>query len=57
MDAEGFVVVEVVGVRVEMPTNSPIVLVRGGAANLHLPIWIGPNEAAAIAMADRKSVV
>lgn len=51
MDAEGFVVVEVVGVRVEMPTNSPIVLVRGGAANLHLPIWIGPNEAAAIAMA------
>lgn len=51
MDAEGFVVVEVVGVRVEMPTNSPIVLVRGGSANLHLPIWIGPNEAAAIAMA------
>ncbi len=43
--------VEVVGVRVEMPTNSPIVLVRGGSANLHLPIWIGPGEAAAIAMA------
>ncbi len=42
--------VEVVGVRVEMPSNSPIVLVRG-PADLLLPIWIGPNEAAAIAMA------
>lgn len=51
MDSQGFVEVEVVGVRVEMPTNSPIVLVRGGPSNLHLPIWIGPNEAAAIAMA------
>lgn len=42
--------VEVVGVRVEMPSNSPIVLVRSPGALL-LPIWIGPNEAAAIAMA------
>ena len=42
--------VEVVGVRVEMPSNSPIVLVRS-ADDLLLPIWIGPNEAAAIAMA------
>lgn len=47
---EGFVAVEVVGVRVEMPSNSPIVLVRS-PADLLLPIWIGPNEAAAIAMA------
>jgi hypothetical protein len=47
---DGFVAVEVVGVRVEMPSNSPIVLVRG-PGNLLLPIWIGPNEAAAIAMA------
>lgn len=42
--------VEVVGVRVEMPSNSPMVLVRGPGEML-LPIWIGPNEAAAIAMA------
>lgn len=42
--------VEVVGVRVEMPSNSPIVLVRAPGQRL-LPIWIGPNEAAAIAMA------
>ena len=33
-----------------MPSNSPIVLVRG-PGDLLLPIWIGPNEAAAIAMA------
>ena len=42
--------VQVVGVRVEMPSNSPIVLVRS-PADVLLPIWIGPNEAAAIAMA------
>lgn len=47
---DGFVTVEVVGVRVEMPSNSPIVLVRS-PGDLLLPIWIGPNEAAAIAMA------
>ena len=47
---DGFVAVEVVGVRVEMPSNSPIVLVRG-PGELLMPIWIGPNEAAAIAMA------
>ena len=47
---EGYVTVEVVGVRVEMQSNSPIVLVRG-QDDLLLPIWIGPNEAAAIAMA------
>lgn len=34
-----------------MPSNSPIVLVRGGPGSIHLPIWIGPSEAAAIAMA------
>ncbi len=47
---EGFVAVEVVGVRVEMSSNSPLVLVRG-PGDLVLPIWIGPGEAAAIAMA------
>lgn len=47
---EGYVTVEVVGVRVEMPSNSPIVLVRGPDGVL-LPILIGPHEAAAIAMA------
>jgi len=42
-----------VGVRVEMPTNSPIVLLRE-AEGLHrvLPIFIGPVEATAIAFAQ-----
>lgn len=45
--------VEVVGVRVEMPSNAPIVLVRPITGGALLPIWIGPNEAAAIAMAQQ----
>jgi bifunctional DNase/RNase len=42
-----------VGVRVEMPSNAPIVLVRPITGGALLPIWIGPNEAAAIAMAQQ----
>ncbi len=41
------------GVRVEMPSNAPIVLVRPITGGALLPIWIGPNEAAAIAMAQQ----
>ena len=47
---DGFVTVDVIGVRVEMPSNSPIVLVRS-PGDVLLPIWIGSGEAAAIAMA------
>lgn len=36
-----------------MPSNAPIVLVRPIAGGALLPIWIGPNEAAAIAMAQQ----
>ncbi len=43
---------ELVGVRVELPTNTPIVLLReiGGGRRM-LPIFIGPPEATAIAFA------
>ncbi|MEE9417195.1 MAG: bifunctional nuclease family protein [Acidimicrobiales bacterium] len=43
---------EVVGVRVELPTNAPIVLLRerGGEARL-LPIFIGGAEASSISLA------
>ncbi len=51
MSEDRFVEVQVVGVRVEVPQNAPLVLVRGGAGNRFVPIWIGPGEAAAIAMA------
>jgi uncharacterized protein len=39
----------VVGVRVELPTNQPIVLLREVEGDRYLPIWIGAVEATAIA--------
>lgn len=41
------------GVRVEMPTNSPIVLLRERHGQRYLPIWIGAPEATAIAYAQQ----
>ena len=41
--------VEVLGVRVEMPSNQPIVLLREVDGERYLPIWIGAHEATAIA--------
>jgi len=43
---------EVVGVRVEMPTNQPIVLLKERDGDRYLPIWIGMTEATAIALAQ-----
>lgn len=40
-----------VGVRVELPTNQPIVLLRESEGERFLPIWIGGVEAQAIAFA------
>jgi bifunctional DNase/RNase len=42
-----------VGVRLELPTNSPIVLLREREGRRYLPIWIGQNEAQAIALAQQ----
>ena len=43
---------ELVGVRLELPANAPIVLLReSGGARRVLPIYIGGPEAAAIAYA------
>lgn len=41
------------GVRVEMPTNNPIVLLRERNGDRFLPIWVGAAEAAAIAYAQQ----
>jgi bifunctional DNase/RNase len=41
---------ELTGVRVELPTNQPIVLLREREGERYLPIWIGAAEAAAIAL-------
>jgi len=40
-----------VGVRVELPGNQPIVLLKEREGERYLPIWIGTSEATAIAFA------
>lgn len=42
---------ELVGVRIELPTQTPIVLLREQGGTRFLPIWIGTGEATAIALA------
>ena len=44
---------EVVGVRVEMPSNQPIVLLKEIDGSRFLPIWVGVVEATAIAFAQQ----
>src|SRR5580765_3524892 len=43
---------DVVGVRVEMPRNLPMVLLREVDGSRYLSIWIGAGEASAIASAQ-----
>ncbi len=45
--------VEVVGVRIEMPSNQPIVLLKEIDGVRYLPLWIGAVEASAIAFAQQ----
>lgn len=40
-----------IGVRVELPANQPIVLLKEREGDRYLPIWIGAAEATAIALA------
>jgi len=44
---------EVIGVRVEMPSNTPIVLLRDTESGRYLPIWVGAGEASAISLAQQ----
>ncbi len=46
--------VDVIGVRVEMPSNQPIVLLKEVDGVRYLPIWIGAVEATAIAYAQQE---
>ena len=48
-----FIPVEVVGVRIEMPSNQPIVLLKEIEGSRFLPIWVGAVEATAIAFAQQ----
>ena len=45
--------VEVVGVRIEMPSNQPIVLLKEISGSRYLPIWVGTVEATAIAFSQQ----
>lgn len=44
---------EIVGVRIELPSNQPLVLLKEVDGPRHLPIWIGAPEASAIAMSQQ----
>ena len=50
---ESLRLVDVVGVRVEMPSNQPIVLLKEVTGIRYLPIWVGATEATAIAFAQQ----
>lgn len=41
------------GVRMEMPSNTPIVLLKEKSGDRYLPIWVGAVEATAIAYAQQ----
>ncbi len=45
--------VEVIGVRIEMPSNQPIVLLKEISGSRYLPIWVGTAEATAIAFSQQ----
>lgn len=45
--------VQIVGVRIEMPSNQPLVLLKERLGERHIPIWIGASEATAIALAEQ----
>ena len=48
-----FHAVDVIGVRVEMPSNQPIVLLQEIGGERYLPIWVGAVEATSIAFAQQ----
>jgi bifunctional DNase/RNase len=52
-DAAGTTELSVVGVRVELPSQQPIVLLKEVDGDRYLPIWIGAVEATAIAFAQQ----
>lgn len=54
--AARMITMDVVGVRIELPSNQPLVLLKEAAGELHLPIWIGTPEASAIALAQQEIV-
>ncbi|CAB4646115.1 unannotated protein [freshwater metagenome] len=52
-EATPFISMEVVGVRIEMPSNQPIILLKEIDGSRFLPIWVGAAEATSIAFAQQ----
>lgn len=48
-----FHALDVIGVRVEMPSNQPIILLKEIGGVRYLPIWVGAVEATSIAFAQQ----
>lgn len=44
---------EFAGIRIQLPANQPLLLLKYPARNLFLPLWIGAPEASAIAMSEQ----
>lgn len=42
--------VDVVGIRLELPSNQPVLILRDQEQPRYLPLWIGDNEAKAITL-------
>ncbi len=47
------ILMDVLGVRLEMPTRQPLVLLKESQGTRYVPIWIGAVEATAIAQAHQ----
>lgn len=45
------ITVQVVGIRLEIPSNQPVLILRDEDNARYLPLWIGPAEATAISIA------
>jgi len=41
------------GIRIQLPANQPLLLLKYPEQNLYLPLWIGAPEASAIAMSEQ----
>ncbi|WP_404290335.1 bifunctional nuclease family protein [Glutamicibacter arilaitensis] len=44
---------EFAGIRIQLPSNQPLLLLKRHEQNLYLPLWIGAPEASAIAMSEQ----
>ncbi|MFJ2618236.1 bifunctional nuclease family protein [Glutamicibacter sp. NPDC087344] len=44
---------EFAGIRIQLPANQPLLLLKQQEKDLYLPLWIGAPEASAIAMSEQ----